>query len=138
MAKDIATGVDSIVKRMTARQQEQESMQWRDLRNKIDSLLLSTNVLKTDDARRACLELDTMSPEARETFITHRWGPNYLIRVSPLLHQLQVLENHINKAQSTNEFQSVGKPELLDESSEDEEAKLFGELDDLEENDIGA
>ena len=160
MARDISVGIDALAQKMAYRQAEQNQMQWRDLRNKIDSLLLSTNILKSDEARKACLQLDTLSKEERETFIIQNWGPNYLNRVFPLLHQLTVLENHINssnKEETPNipieEVQAEAekilkpsknkpKPKKQNKSNKQQETqedeKLLSELEELQEDDIDA
>lgn len=100
MSKAIPTGVEQIVQKMADRREEQSNKQWRSIRNRIDTLLLSTNVLKSDELRRACMQLDSMPPADRITYIQRVWGPLYLTRVEPLLHQLQVLEQHIANSQS--------------------------------------
>lgn len=120
MAKEIATGIDNIVQHMNEKQDEQSQMQWRDLRNKIDSLLLSTNVIKSDETRKKCLELDTMASDDRETFIKQTWGPNYLERVRPLLHQLKVLENRLFGPDSS-ESQSVESDPPTSDEPEDQD-----------------
>lgn len=102
MAKDIATGIEKTVEALNQRQDAELNKQWRDLRNKIDSLLLSTNVMKTNDAMRSCRQLDTMTPEERATFIQQNWGPQYFIKVHPMLMQLEMLEKNIE----TNEAES--------------------------------
>lgn len=105
MAKNISTGVDKIIDQMNKKQNELHQLQWRDIRNKIDSILLSTNILKTDEARKACINIDNMSHEQRQQFISERWGPAYLNKISHLLHQLAILENHLSNEASaeTNE-----------------------------------
>lgn len=102
MAKEISTGIDDIVQHLEGKQAEQSQMQWRDLRNKIDSLLLSTNVLKSDEARKKCLDIDALSPADREVYIKQYWGVNYFERVRPLLHQLSILENRLIQAEPDN------------------------------------
>lgn len=95
MAKDIATGVEKTVEALKARQEEGLNKAWRDLRNKLDSLLLSTNVMKTNDAMRSCRQLDTMTPADRATFIQTSWGPQYFNKAHPMLVQLETLEKRI-------------------------------------------
>ena len=75
------------------------SNQWRTTKNKIDAILLSTNVLKNDDMLRSCNELDNMSHEDRQTFISKTFGSTYTIRISPLLEQLNTLELELRKTQ---------------------------------------
>jgi hypothetical protein len=96
--KSIQTGIEKLIQHNNKRQTEQSDLQWRDLRNKMDSLLLRTNVLKTDEARKACLALDTMPPEERVEYIRSKWGPQYVQKVEPLLYQLAILEKHIATA----------------------------------------
>lgn len=96
MARDIETGIDSIAKHLQEKQVTASEHQWRDLRNKVDSLLLSSNVLKSDESRRACLEMDDMVHDERVRHITRLWGKAYLDRVMPLLHQISVLEKRLN------------------------------------------
>ena len=96
-AKSVETGVDKIVEHLARKQSEQYDHQWRALRNRVDSILLQNNILKTNETRQCCLELDSMSHEQRIAHITAKWGPQYLAKVEPLLHQLVVLEGHILK-----------------------------------------
>lgn len=100
MAKQIATGVvkkATITKDPEVKQLEQLSLQWRDFRNKIDSILLTTNTLKSTEIRQKCLALDSMSQAERERHITEHWGPLYLNKVSPLLAQILTLEEKIKE-----------------------------------------
>jgi len=123
MAKEISTGIDNIVQHLSDKQEEQSQMQWRDIRNKIDSLLLSTNIIKSDEARKRCLELDTMEPEEREIYVQQNWGPNYLERISPLLHQLKILEKRLNPVDESgpNETQSAQNDPPTSDGSEDQD-----------------
>lgn len=66
--------------------------QWRDIKNKIDSILKS-NHRKTDELKNLCVQLDDKSHEERCKFITENWGIQYLNKVSPLLQQLTSLES---------------------------------------------
>jgi hypothetical protein len=102
MAKSIEDGVSKIAQLLKDNSSidEQQLHSWRDLRNKIDSLLLSTNVLTTNEAKQRCLEIDTMENEKRREFIATNWGPLYLQKVEPLLHQLNVLEIQIIREQA--------------------------------------
>ncbi len=97
MARDITTGVDKIVEAMNKKNIEAQNAQWQKIRNSIDSLLLRNNILKTDQVRRECLLLDGMTHEERMTHIKSLWGPQYLEKVMPLLHQLSMVEKNINK-----------------------------------------
>lgn len=120
MSKEISTGIDKIMQRMGEREEEQSQMQWRDIRNKLDSLLLSTNVLKSDEARRKCLEIDNMEPESRREYISTNWGPNMLNKVDPLLYQLSVLENSLAVDEDDYEVfvEDPGDPVQVEESVE--------------------
>lgn len=98
MAKGIANGINELVNQLSAKEGAQIQGQWRSIRNKVDSLLLSTNSMagRSDEIRKLCLQLDNMTPEEREKHITTYWGANYLARVEPLLHQLKILESYLN------------------------------------------
>lgn len=95
MAKNIDDGVSAITRLLREQQDDQRVRAWRDLRNKLDSLLLSGNVLKTDDSKRFCLQMDEMDIEQRKDHILRNWGPQYLQRCEPMLHQLNQLEGRI-------------------------------------------
>jgi len=105
MAKqvDIETGVEKVASALENRQRVEMSSQWRDLRNKLDTLLLSTNVLKTNDVRLLCHQMDTMGIEERRDHIRSNWGPIYLDRAEPILIQLQALEGHIAKHEAQDD-----------------------------------
>lgn len=66
---------------------------WRSLRNKIDSLLLSGNTLKSNEAMKLCHMLDSMDHESRKKHVLAYWGPQYAARCEPLLQQLESLES---------------------------------------------
>lgn len=66
--------------------------QWRDIKNKIDSLLKSGNK-RTDELKQYCLQLENMSHDERCKLITEYWGVQYLNKVTPLLQQLLCLES---------------------------------------------
>lgn len=97
------SGVDQIAKSNTLGSLSQIAMHekaWRDIRNKLDSLLIGTNVLKGDVARKHCQALDSMTQEDRNIHILTNWGPIYAERSKPLLHQLDILEREIAKLKS--------------------------------------
>lgn len=102
MAKNIHDGVEQIRVRLQEKQNDQQLQAWRVLRNKMDSLLLSTNILKSDEAKQQCLQLDTMADKQRREHILTYWGPTYLQRMEPLLHQLKVLEIEMSKSQGNS------------------------------------
>lgn len=95
-ARNIQTGVEQLAESLARNTSEDATRQWRDLRNKVDSILLSTTTYKTDEVRQLCRELDNMSLEQRQEAIGQKWGPAYLQRVEPLLQQLEALEKKIN------------------------------------------
>lgn len=69
--------------------------QLRDQRVKLDSQLVSNNLMKADEVRQACAQLDGMTPDERREFITTTWGPMYLDRVLPILLQIEMTEEAI-------------------------------------------
>lgn len=98
MAKDIATGVEKTLEVLNRRQVDELNASWRSLRNKLDSMLLATNVLKSNETMRGCRAIDTLSPEERIQHILTNWGPQYLERAKPILIQLEMLEKKIEAA----------------------------------------
>lgn len=94
---DIESGVEKAAAALEGRQRAEMSHQWRELRNKLDTLLLSTNAMKTNEIRQECLKLDTMNTEQRRTHIRQRWGPVCLERAEPMLMQLEALEKNITQ-----------------------------------------
>ena len=95
MAKEIANGVDRIVDNINQRALEQSHSQWRSLKNKVDSLLINSNVMKIDNIRKKCQELDDMTHEERIACIVASWGRSSLSQVEPLLQQLNLLEKSL-------------------------------------------
>ena len=94
-SRDVQSGVEKLAQVLTDKQEEQSSSQWRDLRSKLDSLLLSTHQLKTDDTQKLCQVLDNMTPEERVEHINTYWGKICLERVMPILQQLDAIERAI-------------------------------------------
>lgn len=94
-ARNIQNGVEQLAESMSRNVSDDQARQWRDLRSKMDSILLSTTTLKSDEVRRNCQAIDNMLPEERVTYINQRWGPAFLHKVEPLLQQLQVLEERM-------------------------------------------
>jgi hypothetical protein len=94
MAKqvNIENGVEAAANVLDRQRQNEYAHQWQLLRNKIDSLLLSTHTLKTDEVRRFTLQLDQMNHEDRRQFVSDHWGPICLESCEPLLVQLDALE----------------------------------------------
>lgn len=101
MAKqiDIVTGVEKAAAALEGRQHAESSRQWRDLRNKLDTMLLSTSVMKTNEVRQQCLLMDTMTTDERRTHIEQYWGQLYREKAEPIILQLQALEAHIAKSE---------------------------------------
>lgn len=102
-AKAIQSGVDKIAKSNTLSSLtnvEMHEKAWRDIRNKLDSMLLTTNVIKGDLARKHCQALDGMGYQDRLNHIMGNWGPIYAERTKALLHQLEILEKEISKLKS--------------------------------------
>lgn len=99
-ARDIATGIEHLAaqKRANEKQNAQLSKQWKDIRNRIDAILMSNNAMKTTEMRMNCFALDQMTSEDRGNHISEHWGPLYLQRVTPLLQQLATLEQQLLKA----------------------------------------
>lgn len=99
MAASIANGVNNLVNQLSAKEGAQIQGQWRNIRNRLDSLLLSNNIIagrRSDETRKLCLQLDNMTSEEREKHIVTNWGANYLSRAEPLLHQLKILESYLD------------------------------------------
>jgi hypothetical protein len=98
MAKGIHTGIEKMVKGVkpaVQKQAEQLARQWQEIKNRLDIILVSNNVLKGTALRQKCLALDGMSYEERQQFIQEQWGPLYLQKTMPLLQQLDTLERAI-------------------------------------------
>ena len=64
-------------------------------RGKLDSILLSNNLIKSDETRKHCVEMIAMKPSKREEHILQIWGPLYLGKAKPLLIQIEQLENQL-------------------------------------------
>jgi len=94
---DLENGIEKAAAALAGHQREEVSTQWQLMRNKLDSLLLSTHTLKTDEVRRFTLQIDSMDYEQRRTFINANWGSVCLERCVPILIQLEALEKHIAK-----------------------------------------
>lgn len=99
MSNDIKTGIDKIAETMNFRSSEEIANSWRTMRNKLDSMLLASRALKSDDIMIACRLIDNMSTSEREQHILTIWGKLYLDRARPILTQLQILEDAIAKNQ---------------------------------------
>lgn len=97
MAGDIHDGVQQIEALLAEKHEEGLAATWRDLRNKLDSMLLSTNILKTNECKRACAVLDSMTTEERSEHISQTWGPLYLEKAQPILIQLESVERQASQ-----------------------------------------
>lgn len=96
----ISTGIEQLVgERLSPiqKQLEQHEKAWRDLRNKLDSMLIGTNVIKGDVVRKCCQDLDGLDQVSRQNHIVKHWGTQYADRAVPILHQLEALEREISK-----------------------------------------
>ncbi len=98
-AKGISTGIEQLLRQQkaTVKVSEQLSKQWKEIRNRIDVVLMSNNILKTNETRAKCLELDGMNHNGRIEHIKINWGPLYLNRAQPLLDQLKTIEDQLLK-----------------------------------------
>lgn len=104
MAKSISNGIEKTLEAINRRQVDELHASWRALRNRLDSMLTSTNVLKTNDAMRSCRALDSMLTEEREKTILSNWGPSYLEKARPILLQLEILEKKITENKTNSEI----------------------------------
>lgn len=95
MSKSIKTGIEQLVAK--SGQNEQYNRSWRDLRNKLDSSLMLTNVLKGDAVRKLCLQLDSLNKQERFKLIQDNWGVQQAEKSRTLLEQLDILEKEIAK-----------------------------------------
>lgn len=77
------------------KQTEQLSKQWKELRNRLDSLLMVNNFMRGNDLRQQCIVMDAMTTAERNAHIKKHWGPLYLERVQPIIQQLENLERII-------------------------------------------
>lgn len=103
--KGMSSGVQQIAGAKTAPASKQIELcekSWRDLRNKLDSMLIGNNIIKGDHARKMCQELDLLSTDERLAHITKNWGPNFANKANTLLPQLEVLEKEIARLKSAD------------------------------------
>jgi hypothetical protein len=103
MANGISNGINKLVGERANTDQVQLTLHektWRDIRSKLDSLLIGTNVLKGDVVRQKCQVLDGMDTQSRIKHITDNWGSLYADRTKPLILQLETIEKHIGKIRS--------------------------------------
>lgn len=99
-AKGISNGIEQLLTKQKAveKQSVQLTRQWKDIRNRIDSLLLSMDRLKTAEVRQKCQALDQMGTEEREAYVGQHWGEVALQKVRPFLQQLATLEEALLKS----------------------------------------
>jgi len=95
--RNMQNGVEKVIDTISRNTTESLTTQWRDIRNKIDSILLSTTTFKTDETRKSCREIDDMAADKRSAYITAKWGPICCSKVEPLLIQLQLLESKMRQ-----------------------------------------
>jgi hypothetical protein len=95
MSRDIKSGIEQLVAK--SNQNEQYNRSWRDLRNKLDSSLMLTNVLKGDAIRKLCLQLDSLNKNDRYKLIHDNWGVQQAEKSRTLLEQLDIIEREISK-----------------------------------------
>lgn len=95
-SRNMKNGIEKAAELLTDNN-ETSGKQWRDLRNKIDSILLSTTSLKSDETRAACHKIDEMPAEERAGYIIQKWGPVCYSKIEPLLQQLQFLEERMSR-----------------------------------------
>lgn len=103
MSKVYANGIQQIVGNKTSDAEKQIQLYektWRELRSKLDSLLIATNVLKGDVIRKMCQTLDSLDYDGRIKHIRDNWGSLYADRAMPLLNQLQTLEKQIGSVKT--------------------------------------
>lgn len=74
------------------REAETLAANWKALRNRLYSTLMSNNILKSNETLIACQSIDGMTHEARIEYITNTWGPLYAEKCLPLLQQMQSVE----------------------------------------------
>jgi len=79
---------------------DQVTIQLGNFRGKLDSILLSNNLIKSDETRKHCIDMTTMEPGKREEYISQIWGPLYLEKAKPLLIQIQQLEEQLANIKS--------------------------------------
>lgn len=88
MAKMIETGI----KQIAAAARVEHEPQWQAIRNNLNSQLLSSHMVKSDECRQISLQLDAMSHSDRVDYITQCFGQQTLNKVMPLLEQMHRFE----------------------------------------------
>lgn len=67
--------------------------QWLTTKQKLESLLLSNNILSSQNVREFCCTLESLTLEERIECIRLTFGEPYLAKVMPILQQLETIEN---------------------------------------------
>lgn len=99
MAKGFSSGVEQIVGQKLSDHEKQQQLYtktWRELRARLDSMLIGTNVLKGDVVRKQCQAIDSLDKDGRIQHITNIWGRLYADRAMPLILQLETVEKQID------------------------------------------
>ena len=65
---------------------------WQDLKNKLDTILSSNNIMSSNDTINACKHLNNISHEERIAYIKEKWGPQYLEKSMPILILISQLD----------------------------------------------
>ena len=89
----IANGVEIIKEALSDKKQFTLDSRWQDIKNKLDSILTSSNAMKSNEALVHCAKLNTMGHDERTKFINERWGSQCLGKVAPMLAQLHQIES---------------------------------------------
>lgn len=95
-SKNVNLGIEKLVERKAGVDDLLEKS-WRELRNKLDSLLIGNNILKSSEIRGLCQQLDGMTTEERTNHIATYWGSLYAEKSTPLLLQIESVEKTLNK-----------------------------------------
>ena len=97
MTKGISTGINQLVdnKNPIDKQLSQYTKSWREFKNRLDSMLICTNIMKGDIVRKLCQDLDSLDSDGRYKHIEAYWGKQYADTARPLLSQLETIEKEI-------------------------------------------
>ncbi len=96
----ISTGIEHLItqQKTAAKMSEQLGKRWKEIRTKINQMLLSGPGVKSDEHRQYALALDTMPHADRADHIKKYWGAVCYDKVVPLLQQLATVESQLLKA----------------------------------------
>ena len=92
-SKSIGNGISQIENSLKRRDASEADRSWRDIRKKIDCILISTNLHKGDKLKSLCMALDGLNMEDRLAHVETNWGPNYKDKVFSLIQQLESIES---------------------------------------------